>query len=127
MIEVNQIMSNAAREGARQASNGTKTAAEIESIVIAYLSNCGINTANCKVKINNLTTNPTPDPQADSDEPTAATQLNHLRVTVTLPFNNVKWVFVNQVITNATDLSAFADWFCMKDQPLTIDPSMPVN
>jgi hypothetical protein len=46
---------------------------------------------------------------------------------VTLPFNNVKWVIVNQLATNVTTLSASADWNSMKDKPVIVDPAMPTS
>ena len=33
-------------------------------------------------------------------DPTAANQLDHFQITVTIPFNSVRWVLLNQ-ITNA--------------------------
>src|SRR5262249_8726464 len=46
MVEVQQILSNAAREGARQASTGQITNADVEQVVVQYLNVAGIPTAN---------------------------------------------------------------------------------
>jgi Flp pilus assembly protein TadG len=126
MIQVTQIIDNAAREGARQASTGFYDATGVQTIVNNYMANAGLNTANSTVTVYNLTQNPTPAPNAPSDDPSAANQLDHLRVIVTLPFNNVKWIFLSQV-TNVTTLSATEDWDSMIDKPLTVDSTMPIN
>jgi Flp pilus assembly protein TadG len=124
MVQVQQVLSNAAREGARRAATGTRTIADVDTAVKNYLAAAGFNTNGYTLKIINVTQNPSPAPGAPSDDPTAANQLDHLRITVTLPFNNVKWAFLNQ-ITSSSTLSATIDWYCMKDQPLVVDPTMP--
>jgi Flp pilus assembly protein TadG len=124
MIEATQVLSNAAREGVRCAANGNKTVADVNTTVFNYLKAAGFTTTGYTVKVYNLTTNPTPAPTAPSDDPSAAAQLDHLRVYVTLPFNNVKWVFLSQ-ITNVTTLKSQADWVVMRDQPLVVDSTMP--
>lgn len=126
MVEVSQQISNAAREGARQSSGGNKTAADVDTIVKNHMIASGLNTTGYTVTVRNLTLNPNPQPSDPSDNPSAANQMDHLRVTVTLPFNNVKWIMLNQ-ITSVTTLNASADWFSMKDQPLVVDSTMPNN
>lgn len=124
MIEATQVLSNAAREGVRLAANGNKTSADVDTAVYNYLKGAGFTTTGYTVKIYNLTANPTPAPNAPSDNPSSAAQLDHLRVYVTLPFNNVKWIFLQQ-LTNVTTLQAQADWVVMRDQPLVVDSAMP--
>lgn len=126
MVEVRQVLDNAAREGARRASNGTATAVQIETAVVEYLEASGITTTGCVVRIHNLTRHPDTPPTDPSHEPAAAEQLDILRVTVTLPFANVRWVALHQ-ITRVTTLSATAQWACMKDRPLVVDITMPVK
>jgi Flp pilus assembly protein TadG len=126
MVQVKQIMSNAAREGARCAAVGSHTPADVDATVKAYLAGVGLNTTGYTVRVDNITQDPTPQPNSPSDDPSAANQLDRLRVTVTLPFNNVRWVILKQ-ITNVSTLTATADWRSMKDQPLVIDPSMPAS
>ena len=125
LIEAQQIISNAAREGSRLASAGFKTATDVDTAVKNYMSNAGLNTTGYTVRVYNLSTNPSPAPGAASDDPTAATQLQHLQVIVTLPVNNVKWLFANKVLSSKTKLTGIAEWFSMKDQPLIVDSSMP--
>ena len=124
MVQVKQVLSNAAREGARRAATGTRSVADVDAAVKSYLAGAGFNTTGYTVKVYNVTQNPTPSAGSPSDDPMTANQLDHLRVTVTLPFNNVKWAFINQ-ITSTSTLSATADWYSMKDQPLVVDSTMP--
>lgn len=124
MVEATQIISNAAREGVRSAANGNVTPDQVDTTVKNYLAASGLDTTGYTVKVYNLTQNPTPAANASSDDPNAAARLDHMRVYVTLPFNNVKWIFLNQ-LTSVNTLSAQADWFVMRDEPLVVDSTMP--
>ena len=77
-IMVQQILTNAAREGARVAilDSATPTASTVTSKVTTYLQNSGITGAT-------VTINPS--------EPTTATYGQPVTVTVTIPFTSVTW------------------------------------
>ena len=77
-IMVQQILTNAAREGARVAilDSATPTASVVSSKVTTYLQSAGISGAT-------VTINPT--------EPTTATYGQPVTVTVTIPFTSVSW------------------------------------
>ncbi len=124
LVQVQQIMANAAREGARAASTGARSLAEVETIVQRYLTAGGLDTTGLTVRIHNLSLNPGAELSDPSDDPQAAHQLHLLRVHVTLPFKNVRWVLVSQ-ITNVTTLRATGFWLSMKDQPIVVDTEMP--
>ena len=124
MIQVAQILSNSAREGARQAATGNKTAAQVDTGVKNYLIAAGITTTGYTVKVYNLRLNPNPQPSDPSSDLSTCLQMDHLRVNVTLPFSNVRWAFVNQ-LSNVTTLKGSADWYAMKDFPLVVDSVMP--
>src|SRR5688500_17367158 len=61
MIEVQQAVSNAAREGGRQAATGTRTTAQVQQAVINCLANSGLPTAGVKVTVVNVSS-PGTDP-----------------------------------------------------------------
>lgn len=124
MVQAQQLVSNAAREGARAASTGARSLSEVEEVVRRYLAAGGLNTTGFTVRVHNLSLNPGAALTDPSDDPLAASQLHLLRVHVTLPFNNVRWVLVNQ-ITNVTTLRATAFWLSMKDLPIVVDTQMP--
>lgn len=119
LVEVQQILTNGAREGARQASTGEKTVSQVKQTVIDYLGRAGIPTTNVTVTVENLT-------NGARLEPAIAEQLDQYRVTVAIPFNDVRWILLDQ-ITGATNLTAVADWFSMKDVPLLVSPTVPTG
>jgi len=125
LIEAQQILTNAAREGVRQASTGNVTVAQMTTIVNNYLTAAGLNNAGSTVTIYNLTQDPTPAVGQASDDPTQAVQLDHLHVIVTLPFSNVKWAVVNRKMTSVTTIVAYADFDSMVDKPLVVNPALP--
>ncbi len=127
LIEAQQILTNAAREAVRQASTGNATVAQLTTLVNNYLTAAGINNANSTFKIYNLTQDPNPGAGQASDDPTAASQLDHLHVIVTLPLSNVKWAVVNRSMTSITTITAYADFYSMVDQPLVVNSTLPTG
>jgi Flp pilus assembly protein TadG len=92
-IEVRQILTSAAEEGARQASAGQVTNAQVVTIVTGCVAAAGLPTTNLKVTVSDLT-----NPGTDVSQ---ATCLDNLQVTVTLPFIDVRWCS-SLLVTNAT-------------------------
>jgi Flp pilus assembly protein TadG len=107
MIEINQILSNAAREGARQASTGLNTNAQVQTVVTNYLQAAGLPTANANVTVSDQTSG------ADVSQ---AAQLDQIQVTVSIPFTDVRWIALSLIATPTTTLSGNAYWNCLKDQ-----------
>jgi Flp pilus assembly protein TadG len=118
-VQVSQILSNAAREGARKASTGMNTYADVQTTVSNYLTNAGItNQTGLTVTIYNVT-------QGNSGpnfDPSTAIYLDQLQITVTLPYANVQ--LAPLPTPQATVLTAQAIWFSNQDQayPTTITP-----
>jgi Flp pilus assembly protein TadG len=77
MVMVQQILTNAAREGARVAVSDTSTTAGVKAASNQYLT---------AANISNTTITVTPDP------PSSATAGNPVSVQVSVPFNKVSWV-----------------------------------
>ncbi len=119
LAHVQQLVSNAAREGGRQASTGRKTTAQVQQVVLDYLTSAGISVADATVTLTNLT-----DPSRS--DPMTANQLDRFEITVTLPFNNVRWALVNQ-ITSVTNLTATVEWLSMRDIPFAVSTTIPVE
>lgn len=75
-IVVQELLTNASREGARIASfNSTTTTSTVTSAVNTYLSNDGVTGATTTV----------------SPSPTSATGGQSISVTVSIPFSSVSW------------------------------------
>ncbi|MCS7045891.1 MAG: pilus assembly protein [Gemmataceae bacterium] len=120
MIEVQQLLCNAAREGARQASTGSKDVAGVKDVVVRYLQQNGIsNVYSSDVLVLNLT-----DPGRSN--PMTANQLDQWQVKVTLPFDRVRWIFLNQV-TKKTSLIGSAHWLSTRDIPLVVNSDIPLQ
>ena len=113
LIQVNQILSNAAREGGRQASTGLLSNSEVQTAVTQYLDRAGLPTSHATVTVTNLTS---------GVDAKLADQMNQFQVTVTLPVADVKWIALSLVTSSNTTLSASASWSSLRDQsyPSTI-------
>jgi Flp pilus assembly protein TadG len=120
IVQVTAILNNAAREGGRNASTGTNTYANVQTVVQNYLTNAGItNQTGLTISVNNVTQGNA----GPNYNPSAANWMDQLQVTVTLPLSNVSLAPVN-LLPASTVLSAQAVWFSNQDQayPTTITP-----
>lgn len=118
VIQVQQSVQNAAREGGRQASTGKRTQSDVVQAVKEYLARAGYKTTNVTVTIANLT-------NAARSDPTSANQLDKFKIVVTMPFDDARLI-TQKWFTNGRVLSASATWLSMKDIPLTINNTVPV-
>ena len=119
IVQINEILSNAAREGARQASTSLNSYSAVQTTVANYLTNAGItNQSGLTVTVYNVTQSNS-GPQFD---PSTANWLDQLQVTVTLPYSNVQLVPLPSA--PGTVISAQAVWFSNQNQayPTTITP-----
>jgi Flp pilus assembly protein TadG len=92
-IMVKEVLTNAAREGARLAvlDSPTPTASSVRTTVTTYLSNAGISGAT-------VTITPT--------EPTSAGYGQPVTVTVSIPFGSVSWLPSPMFLGRTTQLTA---------------------
>jgi Flp pilus assembly protein TadG len=129
MIQVSQIMENAAREGARVAAggyvNGTAvTVSTVQTAVQNYLSAAGLPSAaatGAQVSVNCLATLSWTDPYL-------AQPLDPFKVTVTIPagapFDSLRWNLLNK-ITSANQLSASVYWQSANNSQVTVSTTLP--
>jgi Flp pilus assembly protein TadG len=117
LVEVQQFLTNAAREGGRQASTGVKNADAVKQDVVNYLTHNNIKATVSDVTVENLT--------SPGTDPKNATQLDRFRITVKIPFDNVRWILLNQ-ITPLTELSAVVEWHSMRDIPIDVNNNIPL-
>jgi Flp pilus assembly protein TadG len=108
LIEIQQIMSNAAREGGRQASTGQLTNAQVQQVILDYLTAASIPTANATVTVTNLT--------SSGVDALRAAQMDQFQVNVSLPFSDVRWVALNWFVPANQVMSAQAVWCSLKDR-----------
>jgi Flp pilus assembly protein TadG len=119
VVEVQQFLFNAAREAARQAATGQYTSAQVQQIALHYLrvglnDTTGTMTQNAVVTVVNLS-----EPGTD---PSQATTLDLLQVTVMIPYPAVQWTTMSLVTSSTTMLTSQAVWVSLIDQryPTTV-------
>lgn len=152
LLQTHQIVSNAAREGARQASTGQRSSStvhpeipfnadyEVQKAVANYLQNSGLalkdasNVDIYTVDVQNVSkglsssypTGPTPvsDPVSSSVQ-----DINNgndvLQVTVTYPYSMVKWSPGQFFVPTSRMITITAKWYSLKDIPIVVDTSIP--
>lgn len=108
LLEVNQLLYNAAREGCRQAVTGLETNNAIQQVVTNYLKNAGLPTQNVVVTVQDLTS-----PGTDASN---ATWMDQMQVTVTIPCKDVAWSTLYLITNPSSIMTVQAVWNCMKDQ-----------
>lgn len=102
-IEVQQVITDAAREGGRQASSGQMTDAQVSAWVTNYVKNAKLPVTNLAVTITDLT-----NPGLDASQ---ATSLDQLQVTVSLPFKDVRWTPLKLITTDTSNVTASVVWY----------------
>lgn len=133
LIQLKQVLNNAARDGARVAAqsvtiNRTGTPTQIrvstgdpnvKQTVLNYLTQAGLNLDPAQVTVTFafLTGDTT------KTEPFQGAKGQQFRVTVTIPTASLRWTTLGFV--NPPTLSAEAVWTCLVDDPFTIDTTIP--
>jgi Flp pilus assembly protein TadG len=126
LVETQQLLTNAAREGARRASTGASTGtytsfySDIQTLCTNYLSAAGVNTTGITVTVTDVTLG-----SGSSFNPPSANQGDQLVVVVTIPFNNVRWVLIPQMFPTNANISGGATWCSMVDLPVTVSTTLP--
>jgi Flp pilus assembly protein TadG len=123
IVEVSQILANAAREGGRQASTGQLSDTDVQAVVREYIQNEGLPTQNVIVTVTNLGYPGNPPPT--DNNPQDATDLDRIQVTVTIPFQDVQWINITLVTGPGSQLSESVIWSSMKDRayPVPVPPT----
>jgi Flp pilus assembly protein TadG len=118
MVETQQILNNAVRVGGRQASTGLNTNAQVQQAVTQYVQRAGLPTTNLVVTVTDVTS---------GGDVSNASQMDQIQVTVTIPFADVAWDALNYVVPAGTKLTATSIWYSMKDLPVTVSTTLPVQ
>jgi Flp pilus assembly protein TadG len=133
MIQLQQILSNAAREGARVAAQSTivnRTSAptqigvttgdpNVKQTVVNYLNRAGLNLTSSDVTVDfAFTTGDT-----TKTEPYQGTKGQQFQVTVSVPVSSLKWTTLS--FFTPSSMSSSVVWTCLVDDPFTLDTSLP--
>lgn len=136
LVQIQQVVDNAAREGGRQAARGDLTSAQVRTAVLNYLQDAGIDTTGVTFTYMDNSSPPPVQRTAPIDvnnpslDVSAASPSDQLHMAVNVPYKNVRWLAINLFLTDTTMMTATADWYCMKNQPLiinTVIPQAPLN
>ncbi len=132
MTQVQQILTNAAREGARLAAQGliinsTGSSTQIfvnsgtpsvQSMVKDTIARAGLTNTNVIVNFQTLTGTPV-------TEPYLATKGQQFLITVTIPYADVNTINFN--LFSPSSLTSKATMVSLVDDPFTINTSLPTN
>jgi Flp pilus assembly protein TadG len=131
LVQIQQTMYNAAREGARLASQATiinstgaytqittsSSSPNVTTTVAQYLSSAGITNQTGLVVTYTDLTNPA------ATDPYLGAQNDQFIITVTLPYANVKWSPLSLV--NPQTVGASCTWTIMIDSPIIVNTTLP--
>jgi Flp pilus assembly protein TadG len=132
LVEIEQLVSNAARDGARLAAigimldptTGLQTniyTSNVQAEVLGYLTRNGISTQGVTVQFTDLDNPGVTDPYL-------ANQLDRLQVTVQLPFQNVRLILVNNFVNvNYTAITGTSMWLCNLDSAVNVPTNLPTG
>ncbi|APW59332.1 TadE/TadG family type IV pilus assembly protein [Paludisphaera borealis] len=130
ILQVQQVLCIATRDAARQAGSGLMTNSQVQQTAINSVrrilgDTSGVMTKNIVVAVAvSSNTNP---PVVKSIDVSQAAPLDLLKVTVTIPYQDVRWINL-PMITNATLLRAESMWLSLKNLPYpTTVPQPPTG
>jgi Flp pilus assembly protein TadG len=103
LVEIQQILNNAAREGARQAASGQLSASQVQQVMTNYLQDAGLPITNVVVTVQDLT--------SPGTDPMSASEFDRLQTNITIPFKDVRWSASLLVTNSGTILTASSTWF----------------
>lgn len=119
LLEARTVLSQAAREGGRQAAAGRLSEEGVRQVVREYLQNAGLPITNATITVVNQT-----HPGLGLQD---AEQLDSIRVSVALPFEDLRLVSLRIVTSGSTQVQAGATWFSLRDRPYPEFPEPPIE
>jgi Flp pilus assembly protein TadG len=130
LINMDEMVNNSAREGARQASTGLKTNAQVVAAVQYYIYQAmvgqGMPAASAQQVVNDaiITVQDLNSPGTDVSQ---AAQLDRLQVSVSLSFSDVRWVALSLITTPSTRVNGQAIFYSLKDQQFPTNVTAPAG
>jgi Flp pilus assembly protein TadG len=119
LIELQQVLTNAVREGARQAATGQMTNTQVQAVVTQYISVAGFSTSNATVTVQDLTTS--------GADVSAAKYLDRIQVSISYPYSNVTYSSLNWILPAGYTVTSQVEWITMVDKPFPTFPNPPVG
>jgi Flp pilus assembly protein TadG len=118
-INATIVLQHAAAYGGRMASIGESTNAQVRAAVLGALTVSGVSTTHAVVTVANLT-------HSGADVKAAST-LDKLQVTVSVPFSDVKWGVSGFVISDSKTITATAYYSSARVNPYPTNISAPAG
>lgn len=129
MIQIYQVVANAAREGARQAASAKYTNDEVRQAVFEYLQRNGLALHDTlppgSVDLTNTNCTITVAVANGSNQAFDADQGVPMTVTVGVPVKNFQWVLGNTFVPANAKAESSVGFLCLKDYPIIVDPVIP--
>jgi Flp pilus assembly protein TadG len=154
IIQIRNVLDEAAREGARVAGAGSYFASnnhidpatgstmslaspskngdyEVQKVVLTRLQAAGLMTTGATVTVANTKggsytyTAAGAGSGSGNDPSAAANQLDPITVTITFPYQNVTLSPMSMFLGSSTTLTTTASWASMRDVPLTVSTTIP--
>ncbi|MCE9564756.1 MAG: pilus assembly protein [Planctomycetes bacterium] len=138
LIQVKQVVANAAREGARLAAQGytisdtgavvqvtaTSGATNVKDTVYQYLYSMGLKRLQpADVTTTFAFTAPGSQNGSQPADPYLGDKGQPLSVSVSVQWAKVRWI--NAGVINPTTISAVANWEMLRDDPFTVNTTLP--
>lgn len=129
IVDCMQVLDNAAREGGRKAAvdsivdpvTGATTniyATDVVNAAKNYLAREGWTTTNVTVTFEDVD-------NSSATDPYLASHLDHLRVTVTIPYADVRLGVTSPYGTLFPNLTAQVDWYNLSNDAFTVNTTIP--
>jgi Flp pilus assembly protein TadG len=116
-------------------SSGNPIPYDVQKRVLTYLQASGLSTEGTKVTVKNIAegwsgtytggASPSGSSTGSYDPAAAASQLDHLQVTVQVPYTSIRWSTLGPFIPSTTMLSVTVDWYSLRDMPVTVPTTLP--
>jgi Flp pilus assembly protein TadG len=132
LIQIQQVVDNAAREGGRQAARGDQTNAQVRQAVLNYLRDAGVSTDDVTFTYVDNSVSPAVQRTAPYDvtnpsvtDVSNASESDQIHMAVNVPYANIRWLAANYFLPDGAMMRASVDWYCMKNKPLIVDTQVP--
>lgn len=116
LAQMQQIVSNACREGGRQASTGRLTIAQTREVMRLYLEKSGLTTTGVVTEGENVTR---------GGDFTTAQRYDELRTLIRYPYANNRWNVMNFFVAPGAYLNCEYRWRNLADIPIAINDLIP--
>jgi Flp pilus assembly protein TadG len=129
MIQIYQVVANAAREGVRQAASAKYTNTQVQQDVLQYLLYNGVPMSdtlpNSSVTLANTNATITVTVANSTNNALGAAQFTPMTVTVQVPVKNFRWTASSYFAPDSITVQGTASFLCLADVPVSVTTTIP--